>query len=110
MQHPIHYSVIPTYTPGSPAGVDERIAKQVAREERVGHERALTGIYSDKAATAASERGVDGIAYMWQEYKKGAIVEDLITEERHTFITFEQFREWGAAQRKASAKYRECGA
>lgn len=105
-RNPTWFSVNPTYSAGSGAQVDEATARRVAREEDQARERALTGIYGERAQAAAGLRQLCGIVYAWTEKGKGARVEDLITGEVKEFRRFEDFQTWGKDMRTASATYR----
>lgn len=100
------FSVIPTYSAGSPAQVDQLTAERVAVEEQRARTRALDGMYGEKATEAARRRGLAGIAYAWTEKGKGAVVTDLVTQEVRTFRKFDEFQQWGRENRIASQAYR----
>jgi hypothetical protein len=75
----MHYNVKPRYTPGSPAMVDERIARRVVQQERQAYEDALSGAWGEKERQTAEKLGLEGIVEEVRE-KSGALhVLDLIT-------------------------------
>ncbi len=106
MRHPTYYTVIPTFSCGSPAQVSEAIALAVAKDEEKGYERARSGIYGEAVRLAAPVRSLYGIVYSWTETgRHGCVVRDLITGEVHTFKKFTEFQAWGTAQREATRRY-----
>jgi hypothetical protein len=55
------FEVLPRYSGGSPAAVDEHTARRVAEEERQSYLAALKGAYGDERAADARREGLDGI-------------------------------------------------
>jgi len=79
----VTFNVAPRYTPGSPAQVDERIARRVAEEEKVGYGRSLAGVYGQKELWRAELFGNAGIVEArWEQVRpSGWLVQDLLTGE-----------------------------
>lgn len=102
---PKWFSVIPTFTAGSPAQVDRETALRVAKQEAEGFERAKSGIYGEATAAAATLRETHGIAYAWVQIGRGANVVDLISGEERTFKKFEDFQAWGRGVRLATRTF-----
>lgn len=74
------FDVRPRYTCGSPAAVPERIARQVAKEEREAYQHSLDGVHGRDRAQQAEREGLAGIAIYMKETRTGWVVFDLITE------------------------------
>ncbi len=55
------YEVMPRYTAGSPAMVDEHIALRVAEQEKKAYPGHLEGVYGDAWKFVAQTEGLDGI-------------------------------------------------
>lgn len=80
----IIFSVRPRYSPGSPAQVNEGIARRVAVDEVADYERALSGVYGEAHKNKAKSEGLSDIVVAMIEVRKGWDVLDLITGERYT--------------------------
>ena len=74
-----YFDVRPRYTGGSPAMVDERTARRVARQEADAYPAHLEGWYGPEAATDARERGLAGIVLFEIEHRSGWVIYDLLT-------------------------------
>jgi hypothetical protein len=83
---PYYFYVRPRYSAGSPAMVTERIAFQVAADERYCYEHTLSGAYGEEQKKRAEVLGLRGIAYAMAEHGSGRkfrwLVFDLVTGER----------------------------
>lgn len=55
------YEVLPRYTAGSPAAVDEATARRVAQQEREAYPAHKDGTYGPAWAKVATSEGLDGI-------------------------------------------------
>lgn len=77
------WNVAPRYTPGSPAMVDETIARKVSEEEKYFHKIALEGSWGENEKRKAEKQGLDFIVYRMSETSKGWEVFDLITGKDH---------------------------
>lgn len=77
----LYYHVKPRYTSGSPAMVDERIARQVVKEEQEEYKHCLEGLYGEEHKLKAMANGLHGIAYTTREVGNTITVTDLITGE-----------------------------
>lgn len=78
------FEVVPRYTSGSPAFVDERTALRVALQERQAHARMVSGIYGSDVAARAQRKGLDGIVRSWCETRGRIEIHDLITRRRYS--------------------------
>jgi len=99
----IRYSVNPRFSCGSPAQVDEVTARRVSVQERECIEHRASGVYGEEAKRLADDRrNWDGIVYCWWERRGRVFVEDLVTGKVLEFAAFEDFQEWGKANRARS--------
>jgi hypothetical protein len=55
------YEVLPRYSCGSPAMVDERTAQQVIRDEQRSYKATLEGFYGAESIAHAEREGLEGI-------------------------------------------------
>jgi hypothetical protein len=78
------YEVIPTYSGGSPAQVDEATARRVAFQEKEAYERYVSGFYGEEERERAEIRGLGNIVFSWTARGKEFLVEDIITGEHAT--------------------------
>lgn len=85
----MRYELIPRYSGGSPAVVDERTAESVVRDERRGYQIALEGVYGDDAAKAAKANGLEGIVIV-SNRRKGFI--DCITGREYGDVPYTSIR------------------
>jgi hypothetical protein len=86
-KRPSHYHVAPRFTPGSPAMVNEKIAKQVAKEELEAYEEHVDKErYGEQLREFAVKLGLRGIVEYRVETKKGWEVTDLVVNDH-----FERF-------------------
>src|SRR3990167_5146816 len=76
------YDVHPRYTAGSPAMVDDKIAINVARQEREEYQRTLEGVYGEELRVKAEVEGRSRIVILMDEKRTGWESTDLITGER----------------------------
>src|ERR1043166_4732278 len=83
------YDVHPRYTPGSPAAFfeDRATPERVAREERDGYERAMTGVYGETQRALAEKAGLHGIVESCMSVSDRIDVLDLLTDRRSTITT-----------------------
>lgn len=84
------YNVIPKYSGGSPALVDEATARRVAWQEEQAFQRTIAGAYGPDAAAKAEARGLGNIVLrVIQSRGPRFVVTDIITGEhveRKTFV------------------------
>jgi hypothetical protein len=100
------YSVVPRYTAGSPAAVDEQTALRVAREERAAYERLMTGLYGEEEKRRAERLGLGGIVYTYSERqrKPQVSVYDVILDEQRNYQRWEEFSRWSHQNREETAR------
>ena len=91
----VHFNVRPRYTPGSPAAVDEEIARKVAEEEKHFIEHALSGVWGPAEKARAEKLGLRGIVEMRTERRDHWEVLDLCTGERFKRHFPEKIRKMG---------------
>lgn len=106
MRAAFRYSVVPRYTAGSPAAVDEATAKHVAREERAAYERYITGLYGEEEKRRADRLGLEGIVYSYDERTRRpqVRVHDLVLDEQRTYNRWADFARWSHENREASSR------
>ena len=82
-RRPLTYNVAPRWSAGSPAQVGEQTAREVVRDERAAHERALEGAYGPERAARAADLpyALRGIVEQRHEHADGWLVIDLLTHE-----------------------------
>jgi hypothetical protein len=94
-----HFNVAPRYSPGSPALVDEGIARKVAEDEKRFIEHALEGVWGEAQKARAEKLGLRGIVEYRVEKgsgkKLGWQVEDLCTGEKFFRLCSESLQKLG---------------
>lgn len=71
MKRTVRWNVAPRYTPGSPAMVDEGIARHVLADERECYLRALDGTYGEAARLRAVALGTEWVVFLtWEKGNK----------------------------------------
>jgi hypothetical protein len=81
MPHRIAYHVAPRYSCGSPAQVDEKIARRVIEDEKEAFQAHLEGVYGPEAQHLAQQRGLSRIVYSTLEKRNKQFVKDEMTDE-----------------------------
>ncbi len=77
-----HFNVRPRYSGGSPAQIDEALARRLVIEERTDFDRSLAGYYGVEQETVARQLGLRGIVERRIERAGAWEVDDLLTGER----------------------------